>query len=345
MNIWKRSLLLGLLLVVGLYGTAGAAKVSAPEPGGYIAPLSAKVTREKVSFPNRYGMKLAGDLYLAKNAAKDKKYPALVIGAPYGGVKEQGPCVYANELAQRGYAVLTFDQAFIGDSEGKPRNVSSPDIFTESFSAAVDYLGIQKFVDRSKIGVLGICGSGGFALSAAQCDTRIKAVATASMYDMTTAVRLGMDKKALTAAKDKLSAQRWVDAEKGYPEYIPMFPDKPLDAVPASLKEPDAEWFRFYALKRGFHPQARGGATTTSNLFLMNFSLLDHVDEISPRPILLIVGDRAHSRFFSEDVYKRAQEPKELYVVKDAEHIDLYDRTDRIPFGKIDSFFKENLNK
>lgn len=310
---------------------------------GYIAPLSEKVERVHVRFHNRYGLAVAGDLYFAKGLDKSKKYPALIVGAPYGGVKEQGPCVYANELAQRGFIVLTFDQSFMGESGGEPRNVSSPDIFTENFSACVDYLGLQSFVDREKIGVIGICGSGGFALSCAQVDTRIKAVATASMYDMTVASRLGMDTQSIQKEKERLSTQRWIDAENGYPEYIPSFPEEPIDKVPSELTEPTAEWFRFYALKRGHHPYARGGFTTTSNMSFMNYNLLDHIDEISPRPILFVVGDRAHSKFFSEQAYEKAKTPKEIYVVKDAEHIDLYDKTDRIPFDKLEKFFKENL--
>lgn len=311
---------------------------------GYIADLNEeKVERVHVSFQTRYGMTIAGDLYTAKRADKGQKQPALIVGAPYGGVKEQGPCIYANELAQRGFVVLTFDQVFMGESSGEPRHVSSPDLFAESFSAGVDYLGLQSFVDRDKIGAIGICGSGGFALCAAQCDTRIKAVATASMYDMSMAARLGMDKAAVQQVKEALSAQRWVDAENGHPEYKPYFPKTPLDKVPADVPEPDAEWMRFYAVERGHHSHASGGFTTTSNLGMMNFKLLDYVDEISPRPILMIVGDRAHSKFFSETVYEKAAEPKELYVVKDAEHIDLYDRTDRIPFDKLESFFKVHL--
>lgn len=310
---------------------------------GHIMPLDESLERKNVVYKNRYGLDIAGEMYYLKTMDISKKHPALIVGAPYGGVKEQGPCVYGNELAKRGFVVLTFDQSFMGDSSGYPRHLSSPDIFTENFSAAVDFLGLQTFVDREKIGAIGICGSGGFALSAAQCDTRIKAVATLSMYDMSAAVRLGMDKEAVQVAKEQMSEQRWTDAENGYPEYLPFFPEQPLEAVPEGLQEPDAEWFRFYAIKRGHHPHARGGFTTTSTLTMMNYCLLDYIDEISPRPILFIVGDRAHSRFFSENAFDAALEPKELYVVEDAEHIDLYDRTDRIPFEKLADFFSEKM--
>lgn len=181
------------------------------------------------------------------------------------------------------------------------------------------------------------------SLSAAQMDTRIKAIATTSMYDMSVAGRSFMDKDLILATKEKLSKQRWIDAENGYPEYIPYFPEQPLDKVPEELEEPTAEWFRFYATKRGHHPNARGGFTSTSDLAFLNYRLLDYINEISPRPILFIVGDRAHSKFFSENLYAAANEPKELYVVEDAEHIDLYDRLDRIPFDKLEEFFKSNL--
>ena len=307
----------------------------------YIAELSDRVTRSSVTFKNRYGMGIAGDLYMAKDLNRSMKHPALIVGAPYGGVKEQGPCIYADVLAQRGFIVLTFDQSFMGESEGEPRHVSSPEIFSENFSACVDYLGLQAFVDREKIGTIGICGSGGFSLSAAAMDSRIKACVTASMYDMSVAARMQQTREQIRQSKERMVAQRWADAANGTSEYIPYFPPEPLDSVPADLTEPTAEWFRFYALKRGFHPEARGGFTTTSNLSMLNYSLQEHIDEISPVPILFIVGDSAHSKFFSEQAYKAAKEPKELYVVKDAEHIDLYDRTDRIPFAKIETFFKQ----
>lgn len=305
----------------------------------YICKLEKSVDRIHVRYPNRYGLMLAGDLYMAKDLDKTQKHTAVIIGAPYGGVKEQGPCVYANGLAERGFIALTFDPCYMGESEGEPRHVSSPELFTENFSAGVDYLGLLSFVDREKIAVLGICGSGGFALSAAQVDTRIKAVITASMYDMSEAARMMQTPEQILEAKKALAMQRWADAENGYlPEYVPAFPETPYDEVPAGVEEPAAEWLRFYAVKRGHHERARGGFTTTSNIPFINFDLLTHLDEISPRPILFIVGDRAHSRFFSDNAYEKALEPKEMYVVEDAEHIDLYDRIDRIPFDKIEDF-------
>lgn len=310
----------------------------------YIASLPENVERIPVHYQNRYGMEIAGEVYRSSCFDQQRKYPALIVGAPYGGVKEQGPCVYAGELARRGFVVLTFDQSFMGESSGNPRHVSSPDIFTENFSAAVDYLGLQPYIDREKIGAIGICGSGGFALAAAQVDVRIKAVATCSMYDMTAAVRAGKDAAAIQAAKAQLAQQRWKDAEKGFPEYNPYFPEEPLDSVPAELDALNAEWFRFYAVKRGHHPHARGGFTTTSELALYGYPLLHYIAEIAPRPILFVMGDRAHSRFFSENAYAAASEPKELYIVPDAEHIDLYDRVDRIPFDKLAQFFHRAFN-
>lgn len=314
---------------------------------GYITNLSEAVERKHVRYNNRYGMAIAGDLYQKKELDESRQYPAIIVGAPYGGTKEQGPAVYANQLAQMGFVVLTFDQVFMGESAGEPRNVSSPDLFAESFSAAVDYLGVKvPYVNREKIGVIGICGSAGFALSAASVDPRIKAVVTTSMYDITN-VRdmMNLTAEQLAEMKEQLANQRWVDFAQGYPEYLPSFPEVPYPDV-AALPETDPitnEWQRFYAVPRGFHPNARGNFTTTSNLAMLQFEALRYVKEISPRPILFVYGDRAHSRSFSEVAYEKAAEPREKYIVEDCKHIDLYDRVDKIPFEKIAEFMRENL--
>lgn len=309
----------------------------------YICRLHEQVERKHVRYRNRYGIALAGDLYTAKNMDQDRRHMAVIVGAPYGGVKEQGPAVYANELAMRGFVVLTFDPCYMGESGGEPRHVSSPDLFSENISAGVDYLGLQSFVDREKIGVIGICGSGGFALSAAAVDTRIKAVVTASMYDMSAASRLGLSSEQIQKEKEKLSQQRWVDAENGYPEYIPSFPEEPVAVIPDEMQGIFREFFEFYATKRGHHPNARGNFTSTSALSFMNYALNDHIDEISPRPVMFVVGDRAESRFFSDMAYEKAAEPKRLVVVPDCNHVDLYDDTSKIPFDEMEQFLIESF--
>lgn len=308
----------------------------------YIFELSEKVSRRHVRYQNRYGITLAGDLYTAKDLDEGQTHPALVVGPPYGGVKEQGPGVYANELAQRGFVVLAFDPSFMGESGGEPRHVSSPDIFAENFSAGVDFLGTLPYVDRERIGAIGICGSGGFALSAAQTDARIKAVATSAMYDISGFATM-MDHDQWNAAMEKLAAQRWADVDNGEPLYIPSFPEEPADKVPEGLTGPEAEFYEFYGLKRGHHPRALGGFTVTSDMAMSNFQSLNHIAMISPRPILFINGDISHSRMFSETAYAAAAEPKELYLVEGARHIDLYDDVEKIPFDKLEQFFKDSL--
>lgn len=309
----------------------------------YICKLDESVERKHVRYQNRYGLALAGDLYTLKNMDKTRKHAAIVAGAPYGGVKEQGPSVYANELAKRGFVVLTFDPCYMGESGGEPRHVSSPDLFSENISAGVDYLGLLSYVDRNKIAALGICGSGGFALSAAAVDMRIKAVITASMFDMSAAARMGQTPEQIQEKKEQLSLRRWKDAESGETEYLPSFPEEPVSAIPDEVQGLNREFFEFYATKRGHHPNARGGFTTTSDLSFMNFPLDTYLSEISPRPILFLVGEQAESRFFSDMAFEKAAMPKRMIVVPDCNHVDLYDDTSKIPFDEIERFLHENL--
>lgn len=316
-----------------------AIRVSAEEEH-YIFELSENVERTHVYFENRFGIELAGDLYMAKDADMTQNYPAIIIGAPFGGVKEQGPGVYANELAQRGFAVLTFDPAYHGYSGGEPRMTGSTALYVEDFSAAVDYLGVQSFVDREKIAAIGICGSGGFALSAASMDSRIKAVVPVVMYDIAGNMN-SMSGEARQSMIDMMSQQRWADLESGTPAYMTSYPEEPVDQIPDGLDPTNAEFFEFYGTPRGHHPNALGNVTNASMADIMTFPSSTHIAEISPRPILFVAGEVAHSRGFSETAYENVGEPKELYIVPGANHIDLYDDVDKIPFDKIETFLKE----
>ncbi|MDR0265157.1 MAG: alpha/beta hydrolase [Sphingobacterium sp.] len=312
----------------------------------YTFQLSDKVSRKKVSFKNRYGITLSGDLYVPKNA-DTKLLSALAISGPFGAVKEQSSGLYANQMAERGFIALAFDPSYTGESGGTPRNVASPDINTEDFSAAVDFLGLQKNIDRSKIGIIGICGFAGFALNATAVDKRIKAVATTSMYDMTRVMSKGYNDvvtaEQRTQTLEQLSQQRWKDAESG--SYAPStnnLPEKLTGSEPQFVKE----YFDYYKTARGFHPRSinsNASWTATSPLSFMNMPILSYIKEIAPRPMLIIAGENAHSRYFSEDAYKAAAEPKELMIIPDAVHVDLYDQLDKIPFDKLTAFFKANL--
>ena len=312
-----------------------------------IFPKSDNVIVERVSYRNRFGIGVSADLYLPGDIDLSKKYPALVVGTPYGGVKEQGAGLYAQTMAKRGFVSIAFDESYNGTSGGEPRRTSSPEIFTEDFSAGVDFLGTRPYVDRDRIGAIGICGSSAFSLKAAQVDQRIKAVATASMYDMSRVTRNGwmdsMTDEERRQALVKLGEQRWADFENGLPEIPPGFPSTPQKTIPEELDPIISEFFEFYAMKRGHHPNAPAAFTVTSGMAFMNFPLLNYIETISPRPVLFIIGENAHSRYFSEDAYAQAAEPKELYIVPGARHIDLYDRTDMIPFDKLTDFFTKAL--
>ena len=295
--------------------------------GQYTFQLSDKVTRQKITYKNRYGISIVADLYLPKNRSNET-LAALAISGPFGAVKEQSSGLYAQNMAEHGFAAFAFDPSYTGESSGEPRNIASPDINTEDFSAAVDYLGIQSFVHKNRIGIIGICGFGGFSLSAASMDKRIKAVATTSMYDM-----------------NRVMANGWLDKTAGKPAYgAPLNPETLLENPDPIAKE----YWEYYRTPRGYHERSinsNGSWAVTSAYPFMNFPLLAHIKEISPRPVLIVVGDHAFSKYFGEDAYKAAAEPKELYVVPNAGHVDLYDKLDKIPFDKLETFFKEHLKE
>lgn len=309
-------------------------------------PQSDKVDHRKVTFRNRYGVTLAADLYLPRNR-RSQRLAALAVSGPFGAVKEQSSGLYAQAMAERGYVTLAFDPSYTGESGGEPRNVPSPDINTEDFSAAVDFLGLQPSVDRNRIGIIGICGFGGMGLSAAAVVKRIKAVVATSMYDMSRVMAKGyydgLTHEQRTQMLEKMSQQRWADAEKGSPGPGPRILPETLEGITDPVIQ---MYFDYYRTPRGFHkrsPNSGGAWTATGPMSFMNLPLLTYIGEISPRPILLIAGENAHSRYFSEDAYKAAAQPKELVIIKGAIHVDLYDRVDRIPFDKISDFFTKYL--
>lgn len=308
-------------------------------------PKSDAIEHQKVSFTNRYGITLVGDMYRPRNAKQP--LPALVVGGPYGAVKEQSSGLYAQTMAEKGYVTVAFDPSYTGESGGEPRNVSSPDINTEDFSAAVDFIGIQPNVDKNRIGLIGICGFGGMGLNATAVDKRIKAVVVTSMYDMSRVMSKGyydaMRLEERTKLLETLNFQRWEDAKKGQTSLGGRI-------LPVELKgdEPPfvKEYFDYYRTARGFHPRSlnsNGAWSATNPLAFMNMPLMSYIKEISPRPLLIIAGENAHSRYFSEDAYKAANEPKELMIIPKAVHVDLYDKMEIIPFAKMDAFFQTSL--
>ncbi|KRE11499.1 hypothetical protein ASE66_23405 [Bosea sp. Root483D1] len=307
-------------------------------------PRSDKVDHRKVTFKNRYGLTLSGDLYLPKTRGADR-LAAIAVGGPFGAVKEQSSGLYAQSLAERGFATLAFDGSFTGESTGEPRNVASPDINTEDFSAAVDFLGLQPMVDRERIGVIGICGWGGMALNAVAVDKRVKAVVASTMYDMTRVMSKGYNDSVTleqrTKTLEQLSRQRWEDAAKGTPAYQPPYND--LKGGEAQFM---VDYHNYYRTPRGYHPRAVNSGnswTQTTPLSFMNMPILTHIKEIAPRPVLFVHGEKAHSRYFAETAYAAAAEPKELMIIPGASHVDLYDKTDVIPFDKLASFFDRHL--
>ncbi|HEL2977311.1 TPA: alpha/beta hydrolase [Stenotrophomonas maltophilia] len=347
-----KSLALSAALLLALVPVADSAQ-DVPTSGGYamtltqtwdkVFPKSDKVDHRKVTFKNRYGITLAADLYRPKNASG--KLAAIAVGGPFGAVKEQSSGLYAQTMAERGFVTLAFDPSYTGESGGEPRNVASPDINTEDFSAAVDFLGLQPNVDRERIGIIGICGWGGMALNATAVDKRVKAVVASTMYDMTRVMSRGYNdsvtREQRTQTLEQLSRQRWKDAEAGKPAYQPPYNE--LNGGEAQFL---VEYHDYYRTKRGYHARSvnSGNAwTITTPLSFMNMPILTYIKEISPRPILFIHGENAHSRYFSETAYAAAAQPKELVIVPGANHVDLYDQMDKIPFDRMADFFNQNL--
>ncbi len=344
----------------GTTGTSEATGLQLTQEWDKTFPKSENVVHRKVTFKNRYGITLAADLYQPKNTSG--RLAAIAVSGPFGAVKEQSSGLYAQTMAERGFVTLAFDPSYTGESGGEPRNVASPDINTEDVSAAVDCLGLLPNVDRKRIGAIGICGFSGMALTAAGSDSRIKAVATTSMYDMSRSMSRGY-KDSYTLEQrhkiiDYLSQQRWVDAENG--SYQPGLHEIPFDengnivkgtqilpdTLPANANPVLAAFYDYYKTPRGFHRRSVNSTTAwtaTTPMSFFSFPLMTNLEMISPRPMLLIAGEKAHSRYYSEDVYKRAAEPKELMIIPNAVHVDLYDQMDKIPFDKLTGFFRSNL--
>ncbi len=310
-----------------------------------VFPLSEKVNHSKITFHNRYGITLAADLYVPKNA--EGKLAAIAVCGPFGAVKEQASGLYAQTLAERGFLTIAFDPSFTGESGGQPRYVASPDINTEDFCAAVDYLSTRNDVDKERIGILGICGWGGLAINAAAIDTRIKATVSSTMYDMSRVTENGYfdeadNADARNAMREQLNAQRTEDYRNG----TYALAGGVVDPLPEDAPQFVKDYHAYYKTQRGYHKRSlnsNGGWNKTSSLSFLNMPLLSFAGEIR-NAVLLIHGEKAHSKYFSEDTFKKLKgNNKELMIIPGASHTDLYDNLDKIPFDKIEQFYRENL--
>src|SRR6516165_1048036 len=310
---------------------------------------SDKVTMQKITFKNQYNMKVVGYLFIPKGLNRNTQTAAIIVGHPMGAVKEQSANLYAQKLADQGFVTLSLDLSFWGESEGKPRNAVSPDIYAEDFSAAVDFLGTRPFVDRNRIGAIGICGSGSFVIAAAKIDPRMKAIATVSMYDMGAANRNALHHSLSVEQRKQIIAAA---AEKRYAEFTggkTEYTSGTCHQLTADTDPIQREFYDFYRTPRGEYtpagssPELTTHPTLTSNIKFMNFYPFNDIETISPRPMLFIAGENAHSREFSEEAYRLAGRPKELFIVPGAGHVDLYDRVNLIPFDKLTKFFRDNL--
>jgi len=341
---------------LGVLSATGGAAFAADAPsvpdmsnGANNFYTSDRVTVQKVTFKNQYQMNVAGNLFTPKNLDRSKGTPAIVVGHPMGAVKEQSANLYATKMAEQGFVTLSLDLSFWGESDGQPRNAVAPDIYAEDFSAAVDFLGTQPFVDRKQIGAIGVCGSGSFVVSAAKIDPRMKAIATVSMYDMGAANRNALNHSLTLEQRRNIIAeaaeQRYGEFAGGQIKYTGGT-DHELNGKTHPIQR---EFYDFYRTPRGeYTPQSSSRQLTThptfsSNVKFMNFYPFNDIETISPRPMLFITGDKAHSKEFSEDAYRRAAEPKELFIVPGAGHVDLYDRVNLIPWSKLTAFFNKHL--
>ena len=310
-----------------------------------VFPKSEKVDHRKVTFHNRYGITLAADLYTPKGA--EGKLPAIAVSGPFGAVKEQSSGLYAQKMAELGFLTLAFDPSYTGESGGTPRYVASPDINTEDFCAAVDFLSVQENVDPACIGIIGICGWGGMAINAAAIDTRIKATAAMTMYDMTRVNANGYFDSENTAdaryaKKQAMNAQRTADYKNG----TYALAGGVVDPLPEDAPQFVKDYYGYYKTRRGYHPRSlnsNGGWNLTSSLSFMNMPILQYAGEIRSA-VLLVHGEKAHSRYFSEGAYEKLTgDNKELMIIPGANHVDLYDNLAAIPFEKLRSFFAEYL--
>ena len=379
----KSALLAALLLGTMTFGIGSAGMAEAAVPAKVLSQESHMVkssikdmkedTRtfaidkdievKAVRFENRYGFEVAGHMYLPKNFDKNKQYKAVVVSGPFGGVKEQASGLYAQELAKNGFVTVAFDQSMVGESSGTRRNMGSPEIFTEDYSAAVDFVTNLDFVNPEQVGAVGICGLSGMALTAAVNDTRIKAVATSANYDMSESISdhykgayytkeqreivknhlaKMRDEEAKTGKSIRGAHELGVAADGSVETFDTMFPDKLPEGTNSVV-----QGFYDYYVTRAYHPRSINSNTlawdATTPYGFFNFNLVENLDEISPRPALIITGENAHSKYFADDMYNKLAEPKQEIVVPGATHTDLYDNMEKIPFAELAAFFDKNL--
>lgn len=321
--------------------------VFALENDSRVFKIYPEIIAEKAHFHNRYGIELTGDLYFPEGFDAKKKYAALAVCGPFGAVKEQVSGLYAQEMARAGFVAVAFDPSFTGESGGTVRYLASPEINTDDFSAAVDFLSVQEYVDPERIGIIGVCGWGGIALNAAAIDTRIKATVASTMYDMSRVSANGYfdsndSEEARYNMKKALNAQRTEDYRAG--KYARA--GGVVDPLPEDAPQFVKDYYAYYKTPRGYHARSvnsNEGWTTTSSLAMINMPMLKFAGEIRT-PVLLVHGEKAHSRYLSEGVFKTLKgDNKELVIIPEASHVDLYDNMEKIPFVKIISFFNENL--